>query len=684
MKFGSLKSNEQKKLRVRAFKAGNFTAVQPYDIPDNALYSSENMWYDKGVLRTREGLSADLKNIIKSENPPLNDTFSYKVSDNSVYINGKHKKIAIEDYCEDDSRYYCNIFFVDADGSSTPAGNFIFSRITDEDFYQPINILFYSGSAVNGAGIFALVSSRNIYNHSQTSYRIYELENSLSSWRELNNFYVPVVYINGRGNRYEESKSAGLAYTGTPKFLESQNMLTDRFKAYYTSDGYSSCFRLPFTDLDNDTVKCRVYKNSTEYTDWLIMEGQSSVTAIFDNLEITLSVDRKKGMLNFTNYAGDYSVPVMSRYHENNICVTAGKTVKNGIENAVSSTCCAVNGSRIVFSGGTDKGRVISVRAENPLYFPCDSSYKIVGEDGINALLNTKNGILAFRKNEIYALALKNGTAINSNSLLADDDSVFYNGDSFTAKRISDNKGLLNKYACLPCGNYILWLGSDRAVYAISISSYEITKLSEAVDGFFDNLSESEVKNVFAVQNGNRYLLLIGGKAVIMDYGNGGLSEPAWYFWSFPNTNVLGGFSSSGELCVFCTGTDGRVFYTAKLSGAEDTDISIKNNAPEIKKQFVPSKAETKSFDFGNMSVKKLIDSISLSAAANSKLEIFINGRRFDSVNLGEPDIDSTCGTLKSVKLLPHLSPVKSLQLKLCSNSAFSLGELVINYRETV
>ena len=92
MKFGSLKSNEQKKLKVRAFKAGNFTAVQPYDIPDNALCSSENMWYDKGVLRTREGLSADLGNIIKSENPPLYDTFSYKVSDNSVYINRKHKK----------------------------------------------------------------------------------------------------------------------------------------------------------------------------------------------------------------------------------------------------------------------------------------------------------------------------------------------------------------------------------------------------------------------------------------------------------------------------------------------------------------------------------------------------------------------------------------------------------------
>lgn len=684
MKFGSLHRNERKSLKVRSFKAGTVTAGLASDIPDNALSQSENMEYKDGVLCTRAGLYAEACNIIKSENPPVYDTFSYKVTDSAVYINGEYKKIAVEEYCEENSVYYCNIFFVGADGSSTPAGNFIFQRITDEDFYQPTSLLFYSGSAVNGAGVFALVSTRNIYDYSQKSYRIYELSENLSSWQLLNNFYVPVVYINGRGNRYEESKAVGFAYTGTPMFLESQNMLTDRFKAYFTSDGYSSCFRLPFTDLYNGAVKCRVYSNPTTYTEWIIMDGQSSATTTFYTAKITLNLDRKKGMIYFTNSDGDYPVPMMSMYHENNICVIAGKTVKDGFDSAASSTCCAVYGSRIFFSGGTDKGRIFSVHSENPLYFPCDSSYILGGGGGINALLSYKNGVLAFGQNEIYSFTLKYGAAINSSSLLADDDSVFYKGDSFSVKKISSDNGLDNKYACLLCGDKAVWLGSDRAVYALNTSSFETLKLSDAVEDFLTSLDGEEAKSAFAVENGNRYLLLIGKKAVIMDFSDTGFKNPAWYLWSFPNTNTLGGFSSAGKLRIFCTGTDKKVFYTAELSGGEDTNICLSGGSVLTEKSFVSGSAETKSFDFGSISEKKLIDSIGLSASSVGKLEIFINGRRFDRLTLTNPDIDCGCGTLRSVRLIPHLSAIKSLQLKFSSDRAFSLGELIINYRETV
>ena len=684
MKFGSLQRNRQKIFKVRSFKSGTVTSSLAADIPDNALFESENMQYEGGILCTRAGISATSRNIIKSENPPFYDTYSYKVTDFGVNINGNYKKIAIEEYCQDDSIYYCNIFFVGTDGRSSAAGNLTFNRITIDDFYQPTNILFYSASPVEGAGVFALVSTRNIYNYSQTSHMVYELETDLSSWKQLYNFYVPVVYMNGRGNRYEESRSLGFAYTGTPMFLESRNMLTERFKAYFTSDGYSSSFRLPFTNLNNDIVKCRVYMSSTEYVDWLIMDSQSSVTSAFGNVQVTLTVNREKGMLSFTCASGDYSVPLTNKYHENNICVTAGKALENGIESAVSSTCCTVLGSRLIFSGGTDRGRLISVRTDRPLYFPCDSSYKIGGEEGINALLSYKSGILAFKNNEIYSLTLKNGNAINSSSLLADDDSVFYTKDTFTAKKISGDKGLENKHSCLLCGDKAIWLGSDRAVYKLSTSSFEITKLSANIERYLNSLSLSEVNNAFAVHIDNRYLLLLGKKAVIMDYRDGGFGNPAWYLWSFPNNNLLGGFSSSGKLYIFCKGTDGRVFYTAEFSGTEDTDICRSGDETVINKYSVAGRAVTKSFDFGSMVNSKLIDSISVSASSKERLEIYINDRHFDALGLGEPDIDYTCETLKSVKLIPHLSPVKSLRLKFSSDSAFSLGELIINYRETV
>lgn len=683
MKFGSLQRTEQKRLKVRSFKAGTVMGGTDSEIPDNALSGSENMWREGGVLCTRPALCADSSNIVKSETA-FAYPFFYKITDSAVYIKGEYKKIAIEQYCLDDSVYYCNIFFVGADGKSAPAGNFVFNRITSEEFYNPTSILFYSGSAVKGAGVFAFVSAANINNYSQKSYRIYELSANLGYWQQLNDFYTPVVYMNGRGNRYEESKSTGYAYTGNPMFLESQNLLTDRFKAYFTSDGYSSSFRLPVSDLNSGAVTYRVYINPSSYTDWVIPEGKSSVTATFYTAQITLNIDRKKGMLYFTNSQGDYPVPMMHMYHENNICVTAGKTLKNGFESAVSSTCCAVYGSRTLFSGGIDKGKVFSIHSDNPLYFPCDSLCTVGENDGINALISYKNGVLAFKQNEIYALTVKNGTAINSSSLLADNGSVFYNSDSFGSKIISGDNGLKNKYACLLCGSTAVWLGSDRGIYSLNTSSFEITKLSEAVDGFLTALSDSDAEKAFAVRHGNRFLLLIGKKAVIMDFCDGGLKNPAWYLWSFPKTEALGAVSSAGRLRIFCTGSDGRVLYTAELSGNEDADIFLSNGSATVEKQPVSSYAVTKKFDFGITSDKKLIDSINLSASSVGTIDVFINGKRFDRLSLGEPDIDYTCGTLKAVKLIPHLSPVRALELKFSSDKAFSLGELIINYRETV
>ncbi|MGN0493711.1 MAG: hypothetical protein ACI4F7_08700, partial [Acutalibacteraceae bacterium] len=137
MKFGSLQQVGSKTLRVRSFKEGTVTNVLSCEIPDGALAKSENMRCDGGLLRTRAGLCADTGNIIKSENSPAYDSFSYRVANGEVYIDGEYKKIAVEEYCEEESQYYCRMFFVGADGKSAPAGSFVFTRISHDYFSQP-------------------------------------------------------------------------------------------------------------------------------------------------------------------------------------------------------------------------------------------------------------------------------------------------------------------------------------------------------------------------------------------------------------------------------------------------------------------------------------------------------------------------------------------------------------------
>lgn len=685
MKFSSLNRTGLKTLKVKDFSGGVNLCKIPSGISDRELSAVNNMCCKGGVLSSRPGICASADDIIENEEISSNYLISYRVTDTAVYVNGEYKKIAVADYCESDAHYFCCIYFLGADGSKTAAGYINYNRISNDCFYQPTSLLFYSGAPVNGGGIFALVTAQNIYDETEYAHSIFEISADMTVWVESTDYYTPVVYINGRGNRYEEAKATNWAYTGQPKILESRNMLTSRFKAYFTSDGYSSCFRLPFTYLASESVVCRVYTAPDKYTEWFIGSASSSVTATFYTADITLNVDRSKGMIYFTDSEGEYPVPMMSKYHENNICVTAGKKTENGFDKAASSTCCAVFDSKIIFSGGCDKGRVFCVSASNPLYFPEDSAATVGGQErGINALLAYKNGIIAYKEDEIYALTLKKGEAINSTSLLADNDSVFYKSDSFSVKRVDGNIGCVNKNSAVLCGNTPVWLGNDGEVYSLNTSSWEMNRLSEAIKPYLTEIGDMELQNASAAVDGSQYMLMIGSKAVIMEYSQNELKAGGvkWYIWDFGSIKMLGAEKSGEKQRFFCTGSDGKILYSAVLSGENDTDICYASGVSVINTREIPCSVTTKCFDFGSPAVKKLIENILLSVSSSGKLDIALNGKHFDRLRLGTPDIDCGCGAFKSVKIIPHLFGTQSLCMTFSSDSGFSLGELIINYRE--
>lgn len=685
MKFSSLNRTGLKAFKVKDFSGGVNLCKTPSGISDSELSAVKNMQYESGVLTARPGILASDGDIIENEEISNYYLISYRVTDTAVYINGEYKKIAVASYCESDAHYFCYIYFLGADGSKTPAGYINYNRISNDCFYQPTSLLFYSGAPVNGGGIFALVTAKDIYDETEYSYRIFEISADMTAWAEPTSFYTPVVYINGRGNRYEEAKATNWAYTGQPKILESRNMLTGRFKAYFTSDGYSSCFRLPFTSLASETVICRVYTAPDKYTEWFIEGYASSATATFYTADITLNVDRSKGMIYFTDSEGEYPVPMMSKYHENNICVTAGKKIENGFNKAASSTCCAAFDSKIIFSGGCDKGRVFCVSASNPLYFPEDSTAAVgTKERGINALLAYKNGIIAYKEDEIYALTVKKGEAINSTSLLADNDSVFYKSDSFSVKRVDGNIGCVNKNSAVICGNTPVWLGNDGEVYSLNISSWEMSRLSAAIKPYLAEIGAGELQKACASGDGSQYMLMIGSKAVIMEYSQNELKAGGvkWYIWDFGGIKMLGAAKSGEKQRFFCTGSDGNILYSAVLSGENDTDICIGGEGYVINTRKIPCSVTTKCFDFGSPAVKKLIDNILLSVSSCGELDIALNGKHFDRLRLNNPDIDCGCGAFKSVKIIPHLYGTQSLCMTFSSDSGFSIGELIINYRE--
>lgn len=683
MKFSSLQHTSVKTFTVRNFDGGTDLSCIPSNIPDSSLSKSLNMWHKDGLLKTRPGLEASQENIIKSESGSYSETLSYTVADGGFYIGGEYKKIAVEEYCESDSHYFCRIFFIGTDGNSQSAGYFVFNRISNEDFYQPVNILFYSAKSVSGAGVFALAAAENKYNPGQKSYRVYELDESLASWTEHTDFYTPVVYINGRGTRYEEARDTGLAYTGQPKILEAQNLLTNSFKAYFTSDGHSSAFRLPFSGLNDDSVICRVYVGPSAYAEWTVLPGQASAETMFYTAQITLNVDREKGIIYFTDDSGDYPLPMISTYHENNVRVTAGKDVEGGIGRAASCTCCAAYGSKIVFSGGNDKAAVFSVPVSNPLYFSLGSAFSAGGPDkGVNALLSYGGGVLAFKDDEIYDISLKEGGALNSTSLLADDGSVFYEGDSFSAKRISAAVGCTNRHTALLCGKQPVWLGNDGRIYSLNLSSGEIKALSSEINRYFDGSGDFLPENAYAAVFERRYILMSGGKSVIIDYGSGKAENAAAYPWDFGGISLAGAVSGSGKLRFICVGSDGLTLYSAGLSSEGDTDICSADGESVTEKKAFSNFIATKCFNLGSMTRKKLIQSVFLSVRLSGELTISVNGGLPAVFAKDMPEYG--CGQLKNVKLIPRLGGVNQLWLTLSSDNGFALCELTVYYRETV
>ena len=677
MKFTSLNKTEQKAFNIRDFSGGADYADKRSLKDGKPLSEALNMYCKDGRLTSRPGISSNSGNAIINPNCTTDEYRTYHVTDCTVTVDGSENKIAYFQLCEADAHCYIYIFLIDASGVSSPAGYLLFNRVTSENFYVPRNILFFTGKPVNGGGVFALITRYDLYNTSDKITDMYEISADRTEWNSINNFYIPVVSINGRGNRYEEATASKLAYTDQPAALESMNMLTNYFKAYYTSDGHSSSFKLPFSNLSDNTVKCRVYISASQYTEWLVT-GTSSTQKLY-NADITLNIDREKGIIYFTGADNsDYPVPMMNLYHENNICVTAEKKADTDTKHNTVWTACTGSGSKFIVSGGSGS-QIFSVSYDNPLYFPRNSSVNVGENDQeIKALLPYKGGVLVYKKSGVYSVYVKNGAVINTNALLADDDTQFYRRDTFTVKKVNCNIGGKNPNVCTLFEGSPVWLGTDNVIYRLNTSTFKAEALSEAVTPLLNN-ANIYYGYSFAVVYGKYYMLFMEEKAVIMEYNAKG--EPCWYYWDFGNIKVKGAAVSEGKLLLFCVGSDNQVFYTARLSGNTDTDMRYVGTDITASQKSFTSRFTTAHLDFGSIASKKLIGSVTASLSSNGYADIYINGKSLDRLRLSGKSSDCGCGALNTVKIIPHIYGANEFYLTAESDEGLTAGEITVSYK---
>ncbi len=676
MKYNFLKPTEIKRFKLPKLNGGSAFAKPSADIDDNKLFSSQNLWFKDKRLKTRCGLSAKPQNAVVTEMESRYDIFNYHLTQTSVNRYGIEYKIAYSTVLSDDYKITVRVYLVSSDVNIISVGSLTFLRVSSEMFNIPTSILFYTGTAQSGGGIYALVTLTNQENASEKYYNIYEINQDFTDWERVYDYYVPTILVNGRGNKYDIAHSESGITLPNVKTVESQNLLTPLFYSYYTSDGYSSVFRLPFCDLSSDTVVCRINYTAASFVEWRVSGNTIADTKSFMGYDIMLEVDREKATLSFFKEGQPYAIPIIPTYNENNIKVTAGKETENGFTTVVDSSCILQADGRVYLGGGQNGNLIITAKSENPLYFPKRSLAEVGGNDGILALALQSNKIIAFKQSETHYITLNKGKIINEIGLLTDNDKLFKEADILNSSLLLKNIGVGCENSICSVGSKTVWLANDRFVYILN--SLKLDGAERISDGI--NIVNFEG---FAVSDGEYYILNLSDKTLACDLSDG--VKAKWYLWQMPkDLNLGGGFYKNGMLYFLCFKELNSVFYIATLSG--DCDMLIFNDSDNrTQEQSIKIKSfmATKDYAPSGLSQRNFIETVYLALSGKGRVEIKLNGRSAALVDLRFSTDDYDKGEYKTVVLSPHLYDTEKICVEIASSDAFAVGDIEIFYRKT-
>lgn len=668
MKYTSLDPVKEKKLHIGPFKGGINLNTPPLQLDSNSLSECKNMLYYNGVLKTRPGISACLSDKIECEHTADSFYGTYKVENNLFYIDGYEKRIITETLEMDMSTYYLNVYFTDKERNTAFAGSLCFKRTSDSIFYIPYNTVFFQAKPQMADGIYAFVSLLNCEDGESMLYKIYELDINRCEWIKTEDYYIPTVYINGRGNQYEYAQQASNYVSQKPMLLEKPNLLSGKFTAYYSSDGYSSSFVLPYNKLTDDEVTCRIYYSLTDFTDWVAGIGEEAVTNEFLGSKVTMNIDRSKGIIYFTVDSTDYSVPYMSKFKLNNIRITATMQTGDSFADVVSCTCSTVTDSRLLLSGGKLKNRIFYASLENPLYFP-KSEVAEAGDcfTSVTAFYGFKDKTVIFKPDEIYLLSFKKGGLLNTAAMLADNNSDFYDVDRIEVKRISNSFGCSSLRSVTSFFGNIVFFATDGRLYSITDSG-SIKHLSAKTDGYFkDTPDYVRDECVLLSDNEYCYLFLRNTAFVIKPGSDLSNDKTVWFYWEFPESiTVQDGIDCDYSPILLCTNS--LTCYTAVLGGEKDVLLSNVETYKQIKSRF-------KTAHFSPCGLENIIrlKRICLNYSDTGNTDILINGK---AVELSNTDT----ANLSRITVFPEEYSVKEVYITMQSDGNLSVYDGDIFY----
>jgi len=526
MKDKTISAGKGKCFSVSAFSGGLHQANFDEKLPDGALTRCRNLWWEEGALRTRPGLCLGGSVNAAGENrismPPevrigedvfLEGEREYRYLLELQYTEPNHHAVVClyRLYCDGEWARLCHKTFPNPD-------------VTETAYPLPYHGFLTCGPAVKGAGVFVFLDNGCIL----------ELGVSQSSFLELvdEDFYKPLVLIDGKPS--ESMVDAPL--TGTA--YEDYNLLTDSYRAAYTSDGAGIYYVLPKKQVQGDVTVSLTLPDGTygEAT----LAGPGTTFAMFSGINASVELYRTSGMFRILQ-SGSY---VIGRGRDHNVTVTVSGTESRRADICHMQQAVWFGGSGSgLFAGGRlflagslkDPNLLCWSASDRPLYFPAQNRIT-VGSTGqrITALAKQDQLLVIFKEAELYAAENPSAEDLREETELGNPVST----SRLTLRQLHPGIGCRQPGTIRLCGNRLFWMdGKGRVCGLFSASPYRETNI-RVVSGPCGDALRTEMKDsAFGVEYRGRYLLCLDRSVYCLDYTRSDFSEGSgvrWYRWELP------------------------------------------------------------------------------------------------------------------------------------------------------
>ena len=667
------------------------SSVSRETIGDRNLFFGKNVIFKDGKLQSRAGLVPYSTNYIGKYSNSGQLKMPLTVTKTDYSYSNVSGKLAYDIWTDNQSSAYINVYLFRDTMALRSLGRITVGTVNGQ-FYNPQSVTFVTASTSNGNGLYVLVCcTPGPQTYSSGTFEIYEFAGDISGFTHVsdNSFYTPVLYTNGRGNNFSEARRNGWVFDDTPKYPEDVNLLTEKFRAYFSSDGYSSGFKLPLWELDSSKpCICRIYDTASQYSEWILPSNTHSATITFNNNSVTAALDCSTGYLRFTSQGTDYAIPASSKLNGNNIMLIAYKNIPD-CRNAILSSKGAISFDDKVYlyGNGFYKNEIYCCDSSNPLYFPESMKTAVGNVTGeITAMYSKGKSLFAFKKDGIFKITSNEQMNKTEMEIPSDVGRNYHITNRLKSNELVKNIGCKSLKSICTCGDKIVFFSNNKKVYVLSDSG-AINEISTPIGDLLAEISDSEINDCFLLSCEHNCFLFAANRSFLLDFKNAAFGLPTkfgningnesvkWHYLVFPDSqNYFSGITVGGKPYIICGDTNGKVSYVCKFSGNVDKVPDIQTTPNTLTEKRIELFIQTKSYDFDKPAAKKSILFTEFFVSGDGVYRINING------NQGNSEQNISIKEDSVVRILPFLLPCYNVSADITGTAPFSLSKLTFEY----